>query len=709
MRGESQKLYRFFEGAEKRFLIPLYQRNYDWKEDNCRQLFSDLVNVHTQNKKSHFFGSIVSSIANEEEDVRLIIDGQQRITTVSILLIAMIKAAQNGDLKYNDAKKIDYIKETYLIDKYNESERKVKLKPIKNDMAAFDALLFKEKDEYITSSNITRNFLYFYDRIHTCGLKLEDLLEAVRKLEVINIRLGADDDAQLIFESLNSTGLDLSEADKIRNFLLMSLSAEDQEKCYVAYWNKIEIATGYQPTMFIRDYLTIKTRKIAKIEKLYFEMKQYLEISGLSRQELMADMLKYAEQYHRINDAFLGNAKLSRKMEQLNSLGSTVHLPYLMSLLLYANETGMTNDELYEVLNTIETYWARRIICNLPTNALAKVYATLHNDVLRHINAFSKHGLTFESTYPKVLNFLLIKKQGTSALPSDTEVRTEFKTRNIYHMPLQYKQFLFERMNNGLSKERVDVIGEMKSGNVSIEHIMPQTLTNAWRAELGDDFQRIHETYLHTFANLTLSAYNQQYSNSPFSIKKEGFTDRNGNPIVGFNKSIYSLSEGLRDVDHWTETEIIKRQEYLLSKCLTIWPLPTSDFKPFDNPTDIIVFDDGETELTGRKIAGYTYNGDSHAVTSWKEMLIEVCQSVYQQHKTSFENLAAKSTYHFRCEDQEGYYKIALNVFVFTDNSTWTKMQILKSLFQECGISPDALSFELTPIAKESDNNEPIQ
>lgn len=648
MRGESQKLYRFFEGAEKRFLIPLYQRNYDWKEDNCRQLFSDLVNVHTQNKKSHFFGSIVSSIANEEEDVRLIIDGQQRITTVSILLIAMIKAAQNGDLKYNDAKKIDYIKETYLIDKYNESERKVKLKPIKNDMAAFDALLFKEKDEYVTSSNITRNFLYFYDRIHTCGLKLEDLLEAVRKLEVINIRLGADDDAQLIFESLNSTGLDLSEADKIRNFLLMSLSAEDQEKCYEAYWNKIEIATGYQPTMFIRDYLTIKTRKIAKIEKLYFEMKQYLEISGLSRQDLMADMLKYAEQYHRINDASLGDTKLSRKMEQLNSLGSTVHLPYLMSLLLYANETGMTNDELYEVLNTIETYWARRIICNLPTNALAKVYATLHNDVLRHINAFAKHGLTFESTYPKVLNFLLIKKQGTSALPSDTEVRTEFKTRNIYHMPLQYKQFLFERMNNGLSKERVDVIGEMKSGNVSIEHIMPQTLTNAWRAELGDDFQRIHDTYLHTFANLTLSAYNQQYSNSPFSIKKEGFTDRNGNPVVGFNKSIYSLSEGLRNVDHWTETEIIKRQEYLLSKCLTIWPLPTSDFKPFDNPTDIIVFDDGETELTGRKIAGYTYNGDSHAVTSWKEMLIEVCQSVYQLHKTSFENLAAKSTYHFR-------------------------------------------------------------
>lgn len=489
----------------------------------------------------------------------------------------------------------------------------------------------------------------------------------------------------------------------------MSLSAEDQEKCYEAYWNKIEIATGYQPTMFIRDYLTIKTRKIAKIEKLYFEMKQYLEISGLSRQELMADMLKYAEQYHRINDASLGDTKLSRKMEQLNSLGSTVHLPYLMSLLLYANETGMDNDELYEVLNTIETYWARRIICNLPTNALAKVYATLHNDVLRHINAFAKHGLTFESTYPKVLKFLLIKKQGTSALPSDTEVRTEFKTRNIYHMPLQYKQFLFERMNNGLSKERVDVIGEMKSGNVSIEHIMPQTLTNAWRAELGDDFQRIHDTYLHTFANLTLSAYNQQYSNSPFSIKKEGFTDRNGNPVVGFNKSIYSLSEGLRNVDHWTETEIIKRQEYLLSKCLTIWPLPTSDFKPFDNPTDIIVFDDGETELTGRKIAGYTYNGDSHAVTSWKEMLIEVCQSVYQQHKTSFENLAAKSTYHFRSEDQEGYYKIAINVFVFTDNSTWTKMQILKNLFQECGISPDTLSFELIPIAKETENNEPIQ
>lgn len=702
MRGESMKLYRFFEGAKTKFLIPLYQRNYDWKEENCGQLFSDLISVHANNKKSHFFGSIVSSLANEEDDVRLIIDGQQRITTVSILLIAMITASEDGVLPCTDKIKIDYIKDTYLIDKYNKSERKVKLKPIKNDMEAFDALLFKGKDEYVTGSNITRNYLYFYDCIRTCGLTLEDLLESVEKLEIINIRLGVEDDAQLIFESLNSTGLNLSEADKIRNFLLMSLNAEEQEQCYEKYWNKIEIATGYQPTMFIRDYLTIKTRKIAKKEKLYFEMKQYFDTAKESRQDLMADMLKYAEQYKRIRTASLGDPKLSRKIEQINSLDSTVHMPFMISLLLYAKETGMDNTQLYDVLNTIETYWARRIICNLPTNTLNKVFSTLHNEILRHVNAYAKHGKTFDSTYADVLKFLLIKKQGTAAFPTDSEVSMEFKTRNIYRMLPQYKQFLFERMNNGLSKERVDVIKKMKNGEISIEHIMPQTLTPAWRNELGRDFQRIYDTYLHTFANLTLSAYNPQYSNSSFAVKKEGFIDRNGVPVIGFNKSIYSLSEGLKDLEHWGEAEILGRQESLLSKYFTIWPMPQSSFKPFENLTDVVVFEDDETELTGRKISGYAFNGDSHTVNSWKEMLTEVCQSVYQQHKAAFENLASKSTYYFRSDKQDGYYPIAPNVFVFTDNNTQTKMQILRNLFHDCGISPDSLSFELTPIAKES-------
>lgn len=213
MKGDAQPLIKFFDGSDKRFIIPLYQRNYDWKEGNCEQLFQDLMKLHNSDRKSHFFGSIVSSIQSGTED-RFIIDGQQRITTVSLLLIAMVNAKKEGLIEAIDAKLVEKIFKRYLVDEYLEDERKVKLKPIKKDMQAFDALLYKPKDQYIKESNVTRNYDFFYDKITRAGLTLDELFETIKKLEVINIRLDEDDDPQLIFESLNSTGLDLSKQTK---------------------------------------------------------------------------------------------------------------------------------------------------------------------------------------------------------------------------------------------------------------------------------------------------------------------------------------------------------------------------------------------------------------------------------------------------------------------------------------------------------------
>ncbi len=243
MKGEDKKLVRFFEGSDKRFIIPLYQRNYDWEIKHCRHLFADLVKLHEDKRRSHFFGSIVTSRANDVNDDYLVIDGQQRITTISLLLIAMVNAAKAGDLAYDDERKIAMIYRTYIVDEYQDDERKVKLKPIKNDMKAFDALIY-EPEKHVRESNVTRNYEFFYNELKSCTLKLEELFESIKKLVVIDIRLEREDDAQLIFESLNSTGLDLSEADKIRNFLLMSMTNEEQEHCYEKYWNRIEIYTS---------------------------------------------------------------------------------------------------------------------------------------------------------------------------------------------------------------------------------------------------------------------------------------------------------------------------------------------------------------------------------------------------------------------------------------------------------------------------------
>ena len=376
MKGDAQPLIKFFDGSDKRFIIPLYQRNYDWKEENCEQLFQDLMKLHNSDRKSHFFGSIVSSIQSGTED-RFIIDGQQRITTVSLLLIAMVNAKKEGLIEAIDAKLVEKIFKRYLVDEYQEDERKVKLKPIKKDMQAFDALLYKPKDQYIKESNVTRNYDFFYDKITRAGLTLDELFETIKKLEVINIRLDEDDDPQLIFESLNSTGLDLSEADKIRNYLLMSLAPTEQDNLYTRFWNPIEEFTKYDPSSFVRDYLTMKQGKIGRIDKIYFIFKEYAETANIDRAILLEDMHHYAKIYSQVDNAEVGTAKLNRKLNQLRTLDSTIAYPFFMAFFDYATKVGLAETEIYQVLDVIEAYWARRIICNLPSNALNKVFEAI--------------------------------------------------------------------------------------------------------------------------------------------------------------------------------------------------------------------------------------------------------------------------------------------------------------------------------------------
>lgn len=405
MKGEAYPLIKFFDGSDKRFIIPLYQRNYDWKVENCNQLFQDLMKLHNSSRKKHFFGSIVSSIKSGAED-RYIIDGQQRITTVSLMLIAMVNAKKKNLINATDNKLAEKIFKRYLVDEYQTDERKVKLKPIKKDMQAFDAVLYQTEEKYIKGSNVTRNYEFFYDKITHCGLTLDELFETIKKLEVINIRLDEDDDPQLIFESLNSTGLDLSEADKIRNYLLMSLSPEEQDDLYTHYWNPIEEFTEYDPSFFVRDYLTVKRGKIGKLDRIYFVFKDYAENIGITKAALLEDLYYYASIYNKIKIAQIGTKKLNRKFNQLRTLDPTVVYPFFIVFIDYATQNNMSEADIYKVFELIESYWARRIICNIPSNALNNVFATLHRDVLRLLTTENKE----TSDYPDILAYVLLKK-----------------------------------------------------------------------------------------------------------------------------------------------------------------------------------------------------------------------------------------------------------------------------------------------------------
>lgn len=682
MKGEAQPLIKFFDGSDKRFIIPLYQRNYDWKEENCEQLFQDLMKLHNSDRKSRFFGSIVSSVQSGTED-RFIIDGQQRITTVSLLLIAMVNAKKDGLIEATDAKLVEKIFKRYLVDEYQEDERKVKLKPIKKDMQAFDALLYKPKDQYIKESNVTRNYDFFYDKITRAGLTLDELFETIKKLEVINIRLDEDDDPQLIFESLNSTGLDLSEADKIRNYLLMSLAPVEQDNLYTRFWNPIEEFTKYEPSSFVRDYLTMKQGKIGRIDKIYFIFKEYAEVANIDRATLLEDMYHYAKIYNHVDTAKVGTDKLNRKLNQLRTLDSTIAYPFFMAFFDYASKVELAETEIYQVLDVIETYWARRIICNLPSNALNKVFATLHRDVLNYVDKSSGYST---NSYIDVLTYVLLKKGGSSVFPSDDEVKGDFKTRQVYKMPVNSRMFILERMENQDNNERHDVVKELTEKNITIEHIMPQTLSSKWKATLGDDWERIHEQYLHTMANLTLTGYNSQYSNLTFIEKR--------NMQKGFKDSAFRLNNFVKSCEQWTETELKARQKELQNVFMRLWPMPTTSFEPLRREAESASLDDEDYEFTGKKLQAYMLHGVRYTVNTWKEMLIQVCGHILIEKRSTIEWLCANEKYGFSTTQGDGRCEFVTGMYVWTDNSTATKINILHGMFGECNISASELVFE---------------
>lgn len=697
---DSQNLDVYFNGDKTLFLIPLYQRRYAWQRKHCERLFNDLLKVYREGRRNHFFGSIVSMRADEVQDDLLIIDGQQRITTVSLLVLAAIKATKEGFITCESGE--EYLRDKtkkYLFAPYRKGERKIKLRPIDKDCEAYDRL-FDENAKPIPAedSAITRNYLLFYEQIKRCGLTFEELIETLEKLTIIDIRLDSGDNPQLIFESLNSCGKDLEEADKVRNYLLMSLSHTQQVEFYHKYWSKIEDYTDEEPTMFIRDYLTVKRKIISNITELYFEFKDFDETAGMNREALLAEMTRFAKFYQQAAKGMTGNERIDLKFKHLANIGSTVCMPFYLNLLDFADTSGLSVDEVYKVLDTVENYWARRIICGYPANVMAKSFALLHSEVMKVFELHEQRGAEPPTSYSDVFNYVLLRKQGNSVFPDDFEVRKNFPERQIYRIPIDYRYFLFERMENEDSKEADEtIVQRMKEDKISIEHIMPQTLTPAWETALGENWKTIHEAYLHTFGNLTLTGYNSSYGNHTFAEKKEGYIDRKGNKVYGFKDSAFRLSNYLKTCDEWTEKEICERTELLLNKFLHLWPMISSTYIPLEKEVDTVSLDDDDIELTGRYIAAFTFRGIRYPVSTWKDMLIQLCKLLYKENPTGMYSISSVDAW-LHLKDGKDRSKIADDCYVWSSNSTKTKCSGIRYIFKNLNILPSELDFHLIPL-----------
>lgn len=699
MKGYAKPLHEFIEGHKIQFVIPVYQRNYDWLIDNCDQLFSDLVKLSRSNRCSHFFGSIVTSSADSSYN-RLVIDGQQRLTTISLLLLAGIKAVKADAIEISEESKIDEAYEVFLKAKFCNSDRKIKLVPIENDRIAYDKI-FNEEDSFDEDSKVTRNYRHFYDLLtrKPQALSFDQLLDAIERLQIISIELDSDDDAQLIFESLNSTGLALTEADKIRNYLLMSLTPEEQHMCFKNYWQKIEQATENQPTKFLRDYLTIQQQlqRPVRQSNIYYEWKKYMD--GHERKEELVKMLDYAHYYQQVTEAKLSTVKLSEKMRHICNIETDVTNVFFIQFLKYASANNLSEDEIFKVIDLVENYLARRIVCNMPGNALTQVFCALHKDVLKSIEEYSSANVELGNSYSDILTYHIMRRDGNYQLPRDMQFVESIKTRDAYHMLKPFQIFLFERLENSVHGEYNDVATDMKKRDATIEHIMPQTLNGDWKAMLGDNFEEIQDKYLHTFANLTLTGINSELSNKPFEIKRDG--KKIGNEIYpGYKNSKYRLTKNVTLCDKWTEIELQNRCNEIVATFLRLYPLPQTTFKPLPKPVDEVSLEDESFTPTNRQLKGFRLYDNDYSETTWKDMLLRVVKMITEKYPDIVDSLYDKGTYFWTSKTANlGYCtQIGADKYLWTNMANKSKLACLRYLFEKCDIAESELVLLLEPV-----------
>ena len=689
MKGSEAKLIEYMEGAGKRYIIPVYQRKYDWKEDNCRQLFEDLKKIVRDNRESHFFGNIVSSvIGNGATTEYHIIDGQQRLTTVSLLLLAIRNLIRQKKITTQEERLDDQINDRFLVSPWAKEDDKVKLRPVKSDREALYKL-YGEEEDFDPTSNLTLNYRFFCNQILKEEVSVDDLYAAIGKLEIISITLDQNDNAQLIFESLNSTGLALTEGDKIRNYILMGQSPKSQNKLYDTYWTTIERCTGNDVSGFIRDYLSIKQQVTPTISNVYRAFKDYAENAQIPIESLLEDLRRYARFFEKLLTCTSGlnEKKLDDCLYRMSRLEIVVTRPFLMEVLRLNQDGKLKVDDVLQIFLITENYLFRRNICEVPTNALNKIFLNLNREILRYDN-------TADNYVQKFIYGLLSKKE-SGRFPDDEEFTTALAAKQVYQMRGKYKAYLFERFENYGTIETKDVYTHLDNNVYTIEHIMPQHLTPAWTEALGVNAAEIHATWLHRLANLTLTGYNPNLSNKTFAEKRDS---KDG----GYKASGLKMNQKISSMESWGLPELEERNDEMIALAKEIWSYPQTSFVPAEKEFDSYSLDDENAELTGRDIVKYSYQNVEQPVTSWADMFEHVVKFLHQKDKSILSRLAYNSSgvdlANYVCTTEEGLRSVLSiddHIFMERNTSTALKMSILRRLFVLYGADPMDLVFYL--------------
>ncbi|MGL2478719.1 GmrSD restriction endonuclease domain-containing protein [Helicobacter pylori] len=549
MKADATTLLGFFEeNQNNQFVIPIYQRLYSWGKEQCKQLWDDIIKIGGNDKMNgHFIGSILYVLDGNthSNNPLLIIDGQQRLTTITLLLIAL-RNHSSDEVKRKEI-------ESYLINSGNDGDKKFRLILSESDKDTLLFLIDKNKRKPSEpSSKIMENFKLFEEWIRKNTNKLETIFKGLDKLMIVWIALKkGKDDPQLIFESMNSKGIELTQADLIRNYIIMETEVEKQEDFYNQYWRAMEEDFKQNETLFnrfVRHYLTIKTRDIPNIKKVYEAFKRYQQERGIETEVLLQDLQKYCEYFCQIAFKKEADKDLNKALSFLVDLEMDVIYPLLLELYSDYSDGVLSKQDFIPIIYLTESYICRRAVCGLGTNSLNKVFPS-----------FTKHIQKDEYFKSLKAHFgYLTEKQ---RFPNNDEFKKLFITIDFYHF--QKREYFLERLENFERKERV------YAHEYTTEHIMPQTLEKEWERDLGENFQAIHDKYLHTIGNLTLTGYNPEYSNKSFQEKRD--------MEKGFKQSPLKLNQSLKDLESFGEKEIEKRANDLADWALKIWTYPKLD------------------------------------------------------------------------------------------------------------------------------------
>jgi uncharacterized protein with ParB-like and HNH nuclease domain/predicted transport protein len=563
MKATEAKFLDFIKKSPQ-FVIPIYQRTYSWTERECRQLWDDIIRTGSNDEISaHFVGSIVyiekGIYQVSSQSPLLVIDGQQRLTTMALLIAALAKAL--GSLPEEEREPVEgfsprKLRNYYLINPEEEGERHFKLILSQTDRESLIAVVGDKEKPKVYSRRISENYDLFETWINEYHRDLAALCKGIAKLVVVDIALSRDqDNPQLIFESMNSTGRELTQADLIRNFILMGLEPVLQTRLYEDYWRPMELDFGQEAYVinfdsFMRHYLTVKTGDIPKLDAVYDAFKDHarspkVAASGVEYQ--VADIRDFARYFCAMALNAETDRELNHAFHDLRELKVDVAYPFLLEIYHDYSESILSKPDLLEAVRLIESYVFRRVICAIPTNSLNKTFASF-TKVLK------------KDRYLESIKAHLLLLPSYRRFPTDEEFKRDLQLRDLYNF--RSRSYWLRRMENFDRKEYAE------TDEYTIEHILPQNenLSKSWKSDLGEDWRRIQETWLHTLGNLTLTGYNSEYSDRPFIEKR----DMKG----GFKESPLRLNQGLGQIDHWTEDEIKSRARRLSELAVEVWRTP---------------------------------------------------------------------------------------------------------------------------------------